>query len=155
MERFAFSRLDWSSKYFESQLFLQFLWLLKIKAKPKQFCTLQLENNFRKIQNSKGFIVLILWVGDARNIHKSFFIKNHYWNLKLFKWFFQVLWSVLLKNEKRITKTMRTTWKITTITFFLSFFVNGTGYILLENILWENVIYIITFLVSCLVLQNI
>ena len=155
MERFAFSRLDWSRKYFESQLFLQFLWLLKIKAKPKQFCTLQLENNFRKIQNSKGFIVLILWVGDARNIHKSFFIKNHYWNLKLFKWFFQVLWSVLLKNEKRITKTMRTTWKITTITFFLSFFVNGTGYILLENILWENVIYIITFLVSCLVLQNI
>ena len=155
MERFAFSRLDWSSKYFESQLFLQFLWLLKIKAKPKQFCTLQLENNFRKIQNSKGFIVLILWVGDARNIHKSFFIKNHYWNLKLFKWFFQVLWSVLLKNEKRITKTMRTTWKITTITFFLSFFGNGTGYILLENILWENVIYIITFLVSCLVLQNI
>ena len=155
MERFAFSRLDWSSKYFESQLFLQFLWLLKIKAKPKQFCTLQFENNFRNIQNSKGFIVLILWVADARNIHKSFFIKNHYWNLKLFKWFFQVLWSVLLKNEKRITKTMRTTWKITTITFFLSFFVNGTGYILLKNILWENVIYIITFLVSCLVLQNI
>ena len=25
----------------------------------------------------------VLLVGDARNIHKSFFIQNHYWSLKL------------------------------------------------------------------------
>ena len=25
----------------------------------------------------------VLLFGDARNIHKSFFIKSHYWNLKL------------------------------------------------------------------------
>ena len=31
---------------------------------------------------------------------------------------------------------------------FLFFFVYGKGYILLENIVWENVVYIITFLVK-------
>ena len=37
-------------------------------------------NSLNKIQKVSWWI---LWVGDARNIHKSFFIKNHYWNFKL------------------------------------------------------------------------
>ena len=39
---------------------------------------------------------------------------------------------------------------------YFYFFVHGKGYILHENITWENVVYIITFLVKCfLVLQDI
>ena len=58
-------------------------------------------------QNSKR----VKTVGELRhatNIHWSFFIKNHYWNLKLSV---VALSSVLHKNEKRITKKMRATKK--------------------------------------------
>ena len=43
-----------------------------------------------------------------------------------------------------------------TIKVSTSIFVYGKGYILLENIVWENVVYIIPFLIKfCLVLQDI
>ena len=40
--------------------------------------------------------------------------------------------------------------------YLLLFFVYGKGYILLENIVWENVVYIVTFIVKFfLVFQDI
>ena len=39
-----------------------------------------------------------LLVGDPRNFHNSFFVKNYYLNLSLF----QVLQSALFKNEIKI-----------------------------------------------------
>ena len=43
-----------------------------------------------------------IWVGDTRNFHNSFFVKNYYLKLS----FFQVLQSALLKNKtkKNLTK---------------------------------------------------
>ena len=37
---------------------------------------------------------------------------------------------------------------ITTIKFFTLFFIYGKGYIFLKNIVWENVIYTIAFLLN-------
>ena len=38
-----------------------------------------------------------IWVGDTRNFHNSFFVKNYYLKLS----FFQVLQSALLKNKTK------------------------------------------------------
>ena len=38
-----------------------------------------------------------IWVGDTRNFHNSFFVKNYYLKLS----FFQVLQSALLKKKKK------------------------------------------------------
>ena len=43
------------------------------------------------------------WVGDPRNFHNSFFVKNYFLNLN----FFQVLQGALLKNEN-----LERNWKI-------------------------------------------
>ena len=61
----------------------------------------------KKKKNSKR-VKTVGELRDATNIHWSFFIKNHYWNLKLSV---VALSSVLHKNEKRITKKMRATKK--------------------------------------------
>ena len=39
--------------------------------------------HWQSIVDPKLNLWSVLWVGDARSIHKSIFIKNHYWNLKL------------------------------------------------------------------------
>ena len=50
-----------------------------------------------------------------------------------------------MKNEKVKEKIYNV---VTTIKFFTLIFVNEKGYILLKNIVWENVVYTITFLVK-------
>ena len=49
------------------------------------------------------------------------------------------------KNEKRKVKEKFN--NVTTTIKLFTFFVYGKAYILLENIVWENLVYIITFLV--------
>ena len=47
------------------------------------------------------------------------------------------------KNPEKYKKSLATT-----LIFFTLFFVYKRGYILLENIVWKNVVYTITFLVK-------
>ena len=67
----------------ENQVFL--LLIIPNQSKTKTvshtiFETFVNDNSRYKTQKLSWWV---LWVGDARNIHKTFSIKNHYWNLKL------------------------------------------------------------------------
>ena len=53
----------------------------KSRTIPHTVFEIFVNNNYwYKTQNVSWWV---LWVRDFRNIHKSFFIKSHYWNLKL------------------------------------------------------------------------
>ena len=91
----------------------------KTKTIPHTVFEKFIKNNSQYITQNISWCVL--WVGDARNIHRSSFIKNHYWNLKLCvvalssviknspeKWKKSQQKDVSdLKNEKKISHSMR------------------------------------------------
>ena len=81
------SKLDWSNKCVLLKKPSVFIPLPIIqnqstyKAIPHTvFKTFINNNSWFKGQKVSRWVV---WIGDARNIYKSFCIKNHYWNLKL------------------------------------------------------------------------
>ena len=108
-----------------------------------------------------------LWIGDPRNFHNSFFVKNYYLNLNYFKHcivFFlktkqkilsrkvQVNWKLLgswhskrekqnIKKRERKTKNM----KKSNNRFFTFTFLYRKIYILSENIYLENLVCIVKF----------
>ena len=92
-----------------------------------------------------------LWIGDPRNFHNSFFVKNYYLNLI----YFQALQSAFFKNEtknfKKDASQLKIAWQLTLAkerreknkkksnnSFFTFIFLYRKTYILLENILEET-----------------
>ena len=78
------SRLDWSSKcvlLWKPSVFIIQSNQSKIKIIPHTVFETFINNSFWYKTEKVSWWVL--GVGDARNIHKSSFIKNNYWNLKL------------------------------------------------------------------------
>ena len=110
-------------RYHKNQVFLWFT--INSQSKLKKFSTLFLRYLPRKLSTKFNKISCwTLWIGDPRNFHNSFFVKNYYLNLN----FFQALQSALLKNEtknllKKDANQLKIAWQ----------FLYRKIYVLLEN----------------------
>ena len=117
--------------YRKNQVFLWFT--INSQSKLKKFSTLFLRYLPRKLATKFNKVSCwTLWIGDPRNFHNSFFVKNYYFNLN----FFQALQSALLKNEtknllKKDANQLKIAWQ----------FLYRKIYILLENIFGKLSLY--------------
>ena len=91
--------------------------IIRNQSKPKTISHTVFETFINKDSRYKTEKVLkwALWVRDARNIHKSFFIKNHYWNLKLSKVAVPSIMKCPPLNEKKNHQKGASQLKITKI----------------------------------------
>ena len=109
------SRLDWSNKCVLLWKPSAFSFVIRNQSKIKTIVGTVTETI---INNNSWYKTLkvswrVFWVGDARNLHTSFFINDLCWNLK----FSRVVLSGVIKcffkkNEEIIIRNVWATWKI-------------------------------------------